>query len=229
MDTSVVSVDVMVGGAITGIVALLGVITERRWAAGLRNKESLSVQSALGFSVQVKLAASYGWAKSVDRAVDECFKDAANTEGANFPPGVKVTPLIGIKLPAVAFSPDELALLLSTGDQGLVERLLALQWTIETTASLLDTFNVSRGEFSRFVADNAISGELVDGLISRVSLPAQTRHALDVREGELNNLVSDLLEALPKNMSDVRELSARVESALKSVPGLTVRKVEFLP
>mgnify|MGYP005866546149 CR=1 FL=1 len=221
------STDVLVGGAITAVIAIIGVAAERRWSHELRKKEKLETLSALAFSIQVKIASSHGWLRSSSRAIDECFNDADAGPFENMEPGVKVKPLVGNPRPDISFSPDELALLLRTGDSGLAEKLLSFQWTVGTVGALLDSFNRSRIAFSRFAADSAVEAEFVDGPHAKISMAGRTRHAYEARIAELNTLVGELLTSLPECLDQSKLIMKRVESSFRSIKGLEIRHVEL--
>lgn len=219
----------MIGGLITGLIAILGVVLERRHAHLLRQKDKLQADAALAFSIQIKISRTYGWARSTKNAIDECFANAEVEGVTGMDPGVKVSPLVGNKAPDWQFSSSELALLLSTGDRGLVESLLSFQWQFGTTVALVDAFNQARLEYSRFVSSASIDGEFIEGTIASVSLPIKMKHAAEARVAELNQLVSEMIEGLPNVMDKAEKSVSRVESALRSLEGLKVVSVGFEP
>lgn len=221
------SFDVFFGGLITFLVALFGVWAERKHARKEREKERLEVLSATGFSLQMKIATAHGWLNSTKASIDECFSDVAIGRFSDLDPGVKVKPLVGAACPEIDFSPQELALLLSAGDSGLVEKILSFQWNTRTTGALVAAFNVSRLDYSRFIADRAVAGEW-DGAAASVSMPIETEHARDARLAELNTLIAQILEQLEAGLAESKVLNRRVQSSLNSVDNLTIKKVELV-
>jgi hypothetical protein len=221
------SVDVLIGGTITFLVAVFGVAMERRWANQIRKKERLERLSAIAFSIQVKIAAGHGWSRSVFRSIEDCFEDARNGPSEELDPGLKVKPLVGVRAPGETFSAEELSLLLETGDQGLAEALMAFQWRSATAGALLEEFNDARRQLSSFLSERMLEGEFLDEQTGRISLPASSQHAVEAQVASLNGMVGEFFTELPDLMTTSKQLMIRVESAVQSIDGLTLRTVKF--
>jgi hypothetical protein len=212
--------------ALAGGVATI--VVEKIWESKGRRAEMNAAQSALAFSALVKLAEIAAWSRKIGRSIDECFETAEGTRAQTLDPGVKVQPLVGSTTAVDRLSSEELALILAAKDAGLLERILALQGNYRASFEIVSHFNLKRQEYSNFMRENVLGGEMIDGLLAGVELDGTKKMAVDSRIAELNQLVAFMIEGAKEDQHAAQHLISRLQTSLNSMSGLSIPEISFV-
>lgn len=221
----------MSGILLGAFLALLGgvvtLVVEKSWEAKATRLRVQNEQSALAFSIVVKLTQMYAWSIMVQRGISECFRDASGTLGEDSEPGVKVQPLIGASSRVDSLSSQELGLVLGTNDQGLLERVLQVQGNYRSTYDLVQHFNSARKEFSAFILEHAEFSEIEDGLFSKSSLPGSMKGRGQTYIAVLNQLVGEILQSAEEDRNATEAVIRRLQTAFSELEGVEYPKILF--
>lgn len=216
-------------GAVTGgIFTLMGSLVASCLASKARKSEIQELrnerESALAFKTLAWLADAHAWYSSIKRALDESFEDSATSLAE---PGVRVLPLVGSDRDFPKFSTEEMALILHTGDTGLLEKTSSFAGNLQTSLAVIREFNTVRRSYQEFSAKVSISHEADDGGFVKLSMPPETKLEYEMHVSALNQMVADILETCPREMEQARTLISRLQTAYRALPGLLVPTFGF--
>jgi hypothetical protein len=221
----------LIGAGVSIVTSLIVFIAtfwlENRRSMKQRQIETVEHLSVVAFSTTMKLVQIRAWLRAVRKGICECFEEANGTERENFEPGVKVQPLVGVPAAVEQFTPVELALALKSKDQGLLEKILEFQANYLVQFEMVGNFNDERSEYSKFVRDNAIAGEFIDGAAAKVVLPSGLEHAKDAFEVTLNQILGEIMSDLDLSITRSEETIVRFLSAIKSIKGIEAPIISF--
>jgi hypothetical protein len=220
------------GVILGGILAIAGGVAvafwEQRTARAIRQEDRNLFTTAKVMESVVKIGQIQAWFVALKRTVDCCFDDAEEPGKAGLDPGVKVVPIVLSSVLVDEFSAEELANCLRSGDIGLLEELLDLQSNYRVTFELVRFFNQERNEFNAFTMNNASTADLVGGLAAQLEFDPKHKHGLEVRVAQLNQLVSEVMESYTSGLVKSEAAMSRFTSAMNSIPGIKVPKVNFV-
>lgn len=217
----------LLGGGLSAITAAGFFMWEKTWSSKLHEKEHARVRSAQAFSVLTKLSMFYSSQLCFKKHLEKCYDEAQEDGMSGIDAADIVTMMIVPPVGNERLTAEELALCLLSKDRGLMEKLLNIQSNYLSTYYSIAMMNDLLKEYKEFKATNALMTSDISGDTGRLDMPPETKPQRDSMTADLNSLIGNLMEVLPKDIISNREGLRRFISAARSIDNLDVPEIKL--
>lgn len=197
-----------VAGAVVGGVIAFGLqVINLRAAANQRREEAAARRNALGHSLMFKMLQIHSNLHVLNRHLEESF---ARAKGE---PWQVVLPLANY--PAkVHFSPDEMAMLLSLGDDDVFNRVLSLDQIHNARIDGFEAYGASRSAIT-----SVMSAEM-KGMVGTSDLTDAEMRFLRPKMVVANDIIEQLTALCRRDVKEAWEVASELNALLRSKVGL---------